>query len=197
MGKGEQVGHGTIIEFMVFVLELRSKRYQCFIHEITPLHPEEVMVWFLGDLFELESFRFGPEMLGFPVRRPRKYTIGVLKTHYQFTGSNGDFYSTFKQKVQMHASELWCATEDEVRASAEALAAQRHKVPKADGRIDYESLLTPGQRGRLQEQRAAAVGDKSNFMGDLAQSASWCSPGPFIGTLVASLALFKAAFWCE
>lgn len=133
-----------------------------------------------------------PWLLGWPVRRPRKYTIMVLRSAYEWTGSASEYESIFERQVDIKASEPFCAPEEELNHTWMEAARRSSKIPSDGSDIDPMKLLTPAQRRRAQDYKDTwKFGD--DIYADVLQETSFCSAGPFIPPLLKNTVLYSTA----
>jgi len=143
--------------FLVFIFDIRFQKYDMIIHEITELHVDELIPHLLGNAWTCTPIRFSPWHLGWPVRRPRKYTIIAKNTH-QFAGTDSEFFALLSQRMAVSAAELWCAPESEVAEVFMELAIAKSMIPLPRSAKDFHKLLSLAQQRRLAQTCEMLVG---------------------------------------
>ena len=84
--------------FMLFITEVRQMRPHLVLHECTSRFPTAWLQAWLGDLYTMTVFQdISPHQLGWPVRRPRQYTLLSCKERCVFLGTCQDFLALLGQ----------------------------------------------------------------------------------------------------
>ena len=135
-----------MLQFLVFALDAEHHAYDIIVHEITELHPTNMVSHFLPS-YSTAVIRLSPWDLGWPVNRPRKFTIAVHK-RLQFAGSQAEFLQIVSQRVNIPQAGLWLATPEEVEQAFLEEAARKSSIPlpgaeRASGRADDGSTDQP------------------------------------------------------
>ena len=100
----------------------------------------------LGTWFSV--FRLSPWTLGWPVRRPRKYTVLLLRDAFKWAGSAEEFEAIYARQVMIGAEVLFCAPQEDLEQEWVRQAAHQMKLPSDGSLLDLMKLLTPGHRRR-------------------------------------------------
>ncbi|CAJ1448363.1 unnamed protein product, partial [Effrenium voratum] len=130
--------------------------------------------------YALHAFEVSPEHLGWPVRRTRRYTVGVLRRGWFFTGD----VTRFLQIFGMSPTLLGSAPEGDVACWLQEAAAKKHKV-SADGHIDARALLTPAQKRRLKNTEEKMRGlEVHSWVCDVQQEVDWTKTNDFVPVLL-------------
>ena len=145
------------LTFLIWVGSIFRDDFDIVIHEITELHPESILEYFFGETHFICVIRFAPWLLGWPVRRPRKYTLLVNQARMLWLGSADEFEKIFACTVEVAARELFCAPEPMVEAFFTAKAHEKGKMPATGSLQDKSQIYTPAQKRRLREYQAAST----------------------------------------
>ena len=188
-GKQQRQGHPSMLVFLVFIFDLRHRKYDVGIHEITELHPEQLLPHFLQGQYQCHTFRISPYHLGFPARRPRKYTVMIKQDHI-FDGGQEHFMKLFGQCPSIDPHVLWVAPSSEIDNRFMQVAIGRGNIPRPDQPQDWTPLLTPFQRSRLEQTYRRPDNSIPKFI-DLSKSTERCSPGDFMCTLLTNSTLWS------
>lgn len=183
----------SMLTFLVYVFDLRRNRYDLAIHEITELHPESLLPYFLKHIFDCTTIRVSPYHLGWPARRPRKFTI-LSRLDVPFTGSQEGFMQFFAQLPQIDPHALWIAPDADVHRAFMERAEAKCLVPRPGAAADYATLLTPSEKRRIADAKAISpLPDPTRMFIDINTSAKHGpTPGLFIPTL-----LTHSKIWSE
>ena len=114
------------------------------------------------------------------------------------TSTHDDFFSLLETTVALQASELLTATDSQLRESYVQRAAKKRRLPITENQpaedLDWESVLTPCERGRLAAQREIAreADFDGPFFVDLNKVDSRTRPAKYIPVLTQ-----KTVLWSE
>ena len=184
-GRQQRTGHPSMLTFLVFVFDIRRQQYDIGIHEITEMHPEEVLPFFLEG-YRCVVVRLAPWHLGWPVNRPRKYTI-ITKESLMFEGNEEDFLVTFAQRPQLPVSDLWASPEADVQSLFEDVATTKAMMPLPGAPRDFRTLLTPFQKHGVDAAIASfPVECQNQLVVDISKTPSRTAPSLFVPTLLCS-----------
>lgn len=123
-----------------------------------------------------------PEQMGWPVRRPRRYTLLVRNDHILRAGAD-EFFRIFGLRCAMPGVGLCAGSEADVKEYIAKMAEAKMVVPRRGEEPDVGRLLTPAQRRRLEEQIAASKGVEA-FVGDVQQEVDWTTIGSSVPVLL-------------
>ena len=99
-GKRKGVQGPRMKAFLCMCAIIKEQRPSFLVFENVESSPLTLLSDHLGDLYGFMSGIFSPLDLGWPVRRPRRYSFGWLKTEFRFLGSWDDFAATmFKTEL--------------------------------------------------------------------------------------------------
>lgn len=183
-GRQQRQCHPSMLTFLVFVFDLRRQDYDLGIHEITELHLDEVLPFFLPE-HKCVVIRLSPWALGWPINRPRKYTI-ISKASLNFEGSHDAFMQIFGQRVSLSASDLWVAPHEEVERAFDQKPVSKSMVPLPGAPKDFSKLLTPFQKQRIVTAMSKAKVDTDRLIIDISKSPACTTPSLFVPTLLCS-----------
>ena len=136
-------------------------------------------------------FRISPWLFGHAKRRPRKYTVMLLREKFEWLGSPDEFEGLFARQVVMDASEFFCAGQEELESIWKESAGTKMKLRRDGSAPDPMSLVSPAQRRRSQEYIANAKYGP-NLYADIQQEMEFCSAGPYIPPLLRGSLLFSS-----
>ena len=80
MGIHDGALHGNQLVFLVWMFSMRFTKPDVILHEITEGHPSNVLGFWLGHLYHERVHYLSPSALGWPICRPRKFTVLTLKS---------------------------------------------------------------------------------------------------------------------
>ena len=143
-GRRGGLAHTTMLTFLVWVARIKRDLPWLVLHENTELHPEGVLRYFFAGDYDLEVFRLSPWNVGWHAKRPRKYTLMVLRSKLAWLGNSKGFIDTFARRVVLRGSDLFCGDIADVSRSAARLQQKRQCVG-----LGLETL-THKQRQRLE-----------------------------------------------
>ena len=72
-GCGMGCGGPSFLPFLTMIFELRAKRYKVAILECTKSQPDSLILYFLSDMYYIDSVVLCPSDFGWPVERRRKW----------------------------------------------------------------------------------------------------------------------------
>lgn len=98
--------------FYVWLMERKKRRDHIIFQECTVDFPEVIIMKVLGGLYDIQTLVLGPDDMGWPVRRPRKFTICVLKSAMVRTVSLSTFKLLFSRKLCLEAAEVFFVASD-------------------------------------------------------------------------------------
>ena len=96
----------------------------------------------------VQVLRFDPHLLGWPMRRPRKYTILLRRDTFQWLGSAQEFEKIHSKKCALSPMAFLCMPAAELAADIHAAATLACKMPSDGSEPDPMQLRSPGQRRR-------------------------------------------------
>lgn len=152
MGANRGLTGPTCKTLSVWLQARRRAQEDIILHECTPRFDAQTLKQHLGDIYEfyslpLPSEVISPHHLGWPVQRPRRYTIGVKRGRVQLGWS--EFEEDLK-KLLMAASVdcrvLYQATPEEERKHKTAMANSHCKASVSDSFFD---LLPTSKKHRV------------------------------------------------
>lgn len=79
MGQQKKLAGPTAAAFLVWVRWIRDSLPRCVVHENVKTFPVEVLKEHFGDLYQVETTVLDPRMFGWPISRPRRYSLLLLK----------------------------------------------------------------------------------------------------------------------
>ncbi len=183
----------TFLPFAVFVMERRSRREAFMILECTPLFDPSIYVTLLGDLYLVWSFIWSPHLQGFPVRRPRRFSLLLRKDLYTADVDFNRGPERFKRTLELDGDIFASAPESFLQAEWDALT-RAAGLPMSH-RQDPLLLLSPGARTRLEayvkEAKAKGLGDNDGeaVLVDVSQNVEFGTIGPLIPSLTKTTTL--------
>lgn len=159
----------------------------CDSKETTQDFPIFLLLWFLGDLYELVySVILSPVDGGFPISRPRRYTLLQLRlSQWKFIGNIEEFFLLFCRRVQAHGDVYAIAPDKELQDALAFARAAGHLA------TSFTSALSTGQRQRLEMQEV--VNDDEDVLFDIEQTPRFTSRGPSCPCLTQSSTLWTTA----
>ena len=183
-GKHERQTHANTLVWLVWVAYIKHFKPDIVIHEITELHPDEIFDFHFQDDYSILPIFVSPWHVGFPNCRPRKYRILARRERLCCFGSSDGFFKLLEVTVRIQAEALMCADTEMVADCLRSRAAKRMRLSRDGAMPTPEDVLTPSQRGRLQQQRGSAnPGILSCFFADMAKSADMRQATKYTPTL--------------
>ena len=129
-------------------------------------------------------------MVGWPVRRPRKYTVLLLRAVFEWVGSPEEFEMIYSKRVVSSAEVLFCAPNSEVVDDLQRRAQQLRKVPLDGSTPGATTLLTPAQRRRMDEHLLSNRYD--SIVADINNEPKFSVAGPFVPPLMHASVLYSS-----
>ena len=189
-GKQLRMAGQTARPWHIFVAQIRAnaESIDIVLCELTDCVPESLYRESFGDLFVLCSSVVSPKTLGYPMSRPRRYTIMVNAHRCSTTGSFQALMDMFCTKPQFPASDYFMAPRIQVQSTRAQLARKRGHVFAAGQDVPDEFLLSPSAFRRLQEwqELLASRPDKHDLLWDFGQNPGFSLCGPCVPTLTES-----------
>ena len=134
--------------FLIYIHERLITRELLILHECVPAFPLALLMFFLGDAYDLLwSIVVGPDFLGRPMLRARRYTLLMRKGSFVFASSCTDFLHMFGRACTTNASYFMVMNEEDLEKEKKHFAEQRC-VGYYKG-MDWRDILTTSQRSRL------------------------------------------------
>ena len=198
-GKQEGSAHHTVLPWFAFVFYILTFRPDFAIHEITELHPDEIMEFHFSEFFDMVSLHLSPFQFGFPCRRPRRYRILTNKATVGMVAGKDDILGLLQCKVNIPTEDVLCAEPGMVKEAFDRLARLRRKIPKSGEEMAWERLLTPAQLGRLTAHRRSVGGTslEGKFFADIAKVEQVRRPSASTPTLVQNSLIWSEALGRE
>lgn len=173
-------------EWTLTVSEIHGMDLDFAFFEISDTCPVE----FYAKAFECFQFISGvvsPNLMGWPVKRPRRYTFGYKPGKFHFTGSFEDYLQTFSACPVLLGDSLLLASHSERQAFMRKRAELHGHFFGMQTDIGLDSCLTAAEFQRLQAAKRL-VPLKGSVSGvcvtDIEQNACFVNPGPYVPTLV-------------
>ena len=142
--------------------------------------------------YTVAVLRLSPWSLGWPARRPRKFTVMLLRSSFEWLGCQAEFDELYSRQVMLKGDVFFCAPQEDLDKEWMAAASAANKIPSEGHVCDPLRLLTPAQRRRCQEHAdvgAQKYGD--DLLADVMQETTWSSAGPFAPPLLQNSILFS------
>ena len=175
----------TAPAFHHWIGELRALQPDILLWENVPTFPAEVLRDLLGEEYVHHDVLVGPDMLGWPQSRERRFGLAVLRQTCHFAGSADEFLSLFRRKVagELSADCFFQAPDEEVQDMMRQRACRRGLQIGPDQDVSLDMAITPGMKLMLQEYadiRPSRAGLNGAFVCDLDQNAGYAASGPFL-----------------
>lgn len=161
---------------LVWIASLARARPHAIVAECVPAFDAPALQKFLvqagADVpYSFDSIVFGPDTLGIPASRDRRYSV-FLQKDVTSNFNAQDFKNAVAAEMQVDGRIFMRATRDQVKAFLDKLAASRQIPPRPDGKsFACQAVLSPSDRLRLQKciDKAASLGPRPLFI-DVKQS---------------------------
>eukprot|EP00969_Alexandrium_andersonii_P229234 10123911-Alexandrium_andersonii.AAC.1 len=130
--------------------EQKARRTPIILHECTPLFPESLLrAEFADNEYLIESIVVGPEDLGLPTDRRRRYTLVLKRDTY---GLRGTFYDApkFLARSPVMTGDIYFAATPEMVAQEIREMGARLCI---DSATTWDQVLPPAQQSHLQAYR--------------------------------------------
>lgn len=150
---GEQKGllGRTAKTFAVWVEERKRSAEDLLLHECTVRFRPAVLRQHLGHIYIFFSLIISPHHLGWPVHRPRRYTIGVKKGTLLFDHERfGSELNQLLRKPSVDCGILYCKTDTE---ETDIKMAMSKRYKKASQNSHFFSLLPAAKQKRVKFYR--------------------------------------------
>ena len=141
--------------------------------------------------YAIQVLRFSPWLLGYPCRRPRKYTVLVRRDAYAWQGSSDEFEAIFAKKVAAPASVYFCTPSEEIEAQVMETASVKGKVPQDGSRPKPVDLLTPPQKRRVAVANSQSHELNQHIFADVGQEPDRTVSGPFLPPVLCGSAIYS------
>ena len=209
MGKKAEWQHMEGTQCMMqWLHEMKLALPDVIIVECTPHFQHQHLRTIMEDSYQLAVLQISPELLGFPVKRVRKFMILTksattkMDTEVEVAGVDATFKRLFAHRVVARGSFFWRAPEPAVKSYIERCATARSLPVKKrgrDGALKSWSgfqVLGPGAQARLKgyEAKMSSLpgGRKSDVIVNIGQHPSHFKS---LHSLVPTL-LRRSALWC-
>ncbi|CAE7222754.1 unnamed protein product [Symbiodinium natans] len=188
-GKHEGLGHESMRPFYTWCVLMRFRRPLLLIMESASAFPKGKLQMFLEDLYHLEFVDHpGPCFHGWPIRRPRMYCLGFLRSQVTFVGSVAEYTALFRRTVEMDGNALFFLPHDHAEIVQEfQLLCKRRGFQMADemSQQSWDRCYPANQQSILQQHRARMAkkhGDTNEdeaYILDLDQNFGFAQAGPW------------------
>ena len=153
MGKKNKWLANSAIVFLLWAHEQLAHRPTFIIHECVAEFDISQLIMVFGALYLLRSFVFCPTDVGLPARRPRRWSLLILKSHVQPLQSFDavGFGQLFFRDLGLTGHDMFVAPKEAVMAHTSKLALQKY-LPElqSDGTPwDMRDVLSESVLGRL------------------------------------------------
>ena len=145
--------------------------------------------------YEIQVLRIAPWVLGYPMRRTRKFTILTRKDCFHWQGSSAEFEDIFSKRVVAPATEYFCEPQETVDTRFMKQARQKKKVPADGSKPDPKCLLTPAQRRRnsdAEAKNAEQHGAGQPYFTDIMHDNKHTSVGPNMPTILGNSIVYSS-----
>lgn len=189
-GYGDREGDSGLTRecFLLFTAEIKATTPDCGLTEITPTCPKDYLKDALGDDFDLVTIVFGPEDLGFPCRRQRRFFFFWRKATVVWYGSVDEFMEIFKSRPVLDADAYLRGPAGQRQDFARARAAKHGNIyPDDVVHIPMNEQLSCEGVDRSQthlDKQLELCGLNGCYVYDVMQSAQYCRGGWLMPPLV-------------
>ena len=189
-GNCERMGGEKMEIFNLFCAEILCRQPDFVIHEITACTPETLLLDKLGHTYKQVSGIIDPLTLGFPTKRPRRYTTLRHKHRHTMHGDWQDLVDTLRVSTVMYGADLMVASSEQRAESYWKLANQKGNYksdPDSDEPPPLDWALTPNELSRIDahsKQNDGRADPRGRCLADIEQNPKFCMASPFVPTLV-------------
>jgi hypothetical protein len=182
-GKKPGFAGKTARSFWEFLAEILELKPDIVLYENSESFPVSVFDEYAGDQYRHENINIGPDVLGWPLSRPRKFGALFKVATVYFIGSAAEFLSIFLCSCELYADAFFQAPEIESSLCMVQRARARGYTVTENTGVSLEMLLTPSMMDRLSDYdaiRPARQALNGTFVCDLEQNSDFANSGGFL-----------------
>lgn len=188
-GKHQGIAGRHMQTFWMAAAELRQRKPDWAIYEMSDLIPHALIQEAFGETFNITFFPIKPSLLGIPAKKPRLYVFLSLPVH-ALKGHYADFEKLNACATVMTADMFLCSSDEARLAAMKAMAAQYgNHVAEDSDTVDWEYVLTPFQKVRLQQhdevfKNQCMGGVQGCYVTDSEQNLGFTTGGPMMPGMI-------------
>lgn len=183
VGRKPGFGGSTARAFWEFLAELLEMRPDIVLYENSDHFPASVFDLHTSSQFKHVHFNVGPDVLGWPVSRPRLFgALFNIQTVY-FIGNPSEFLDLFECTVELFADALFQSPAKETTATLVSRARARGYLVDETMKVSNDMLMSPIMRQRLNDYatiRSERQALNGVFVCDLEQNKEYANSGGFL-----------------